>query len=53
MLAPLKTVTVKDQYLVSIKAYGLLDLYQKYWEQYGYPTLPKQESLFDFVDLKK
>lgn len=52
-LVPLRAVTVKDQYLVSIKAYGLADVYEKHWEQHGYPTLPKQESLFDFADLKK
>ncbi len=52
-LAPLKAVTVKDYYLVSIKAYGLVDVYEKYWAQYGRPVFPKQPSLFDFGDLKK
>jgi branched-chain amino acid transport system substrate-binding protein len=52
-LTPLKPVTVKDHYLVSIKAYGLVDVYEKYWAQYGRPMFPKQSSLFDFSDLKK
>jgi ABC-type branched-subunit amino acid transport system substrate-binding protein len=52
-LTPLKPVSVKDCYLVSIKAYGLTDVYEKYWAQYGRPTFPKQQSLFDFSDLTK
>jgi ABC-type branched-subunit amino acid transport system substrate-binding protein len=49
---PLKTVAVKDQYLVSIKAMGLVDVYEKYWQEYGRPTFPPQQSLYDFSDLK-
>ena len=49
----LKTVSVKDQYLVSIKVYGLADVYQKYWDQYGKPTFPDEPSLIDFADLNK
>lgn len=52
-LTPLKAVSVKDLYLVSIKAYGLVDVYEKYWEKYGRPSFPKQAGLFDFADLKK
>ncbi len=52
-LTPLKAVSVKDFYLVSIKAYGLVDAYEKYWAEYGRPTFPKQQSLFDFSDLRK
>ncbi len=52
-LTPYKAIAVKDFYLVSIKAYGMTDVYEKYWAQYGKPTFPKQQSLFDFDDLKK
>lgn len=46
-------VSVKDQYLVSIKAYGLADVYQKYWEQNGKPQFPEEPSLLDFADVAK
>jgi branched-chain amino acid transport system substrate-binding protein len=52
-LTPYKAVSVKDFYLVSIKAYGLVDVYEKYWTDYGRPAFPKQQSLFDFSDLRK
>ncbi|MGD0781065.1 MAG: ABC transporter substrate-binding protein [Dehalococcoidales bacterium] len=48
-----KTDSVKDQYLVSIKSYSLVDVYQKYWDQYGKPQFPQEPSLFDFADLTK
>jgi hypothetical protein len=48
-----RQVTVKDQYLVSIKAYNLIDVYQKYWDKYGKPTFPPEKSVFDFADLTK
>jgi branched-chain amino acid transport system substrate-binding protein len=48
-----KQVTVKDQYLVSIKAYNLVDPYKKYWEKYGKPNFPPEKSEFDFADLDK
>lgn len=48
-----KQVTVKDQYLVSIKAYNLVDPFKKYWEKYGKPTFPPEKSEFDFADLDK
>jgi ABC-type branched-subunit amino acid transport system substrate-binding protein len=51
-LVPLKAVAVKDHYLVTIKAMGLVDVYEKYWEQYGKPTFPPQPSLYDFSDMK-
>jgi hypothetical protein len=47
----LKKVSVKDQYLVSIKVYGLVDTYQKYWEKYGRPKFPNEPSLIDFKDI--
>jgi branched-chain amino acid transport system substrate-binding protein len=47
----LKKVSVKDQYLVSIKVYGLVDTYQKYWEQYGRPKFPNEPSAIDFKDI--
>jgi ABC-type branched-subunit amino acid transport system substrate-binding protein len=51
-LVPLKTVAVKDHYLVTIKAMGLVDVYEKYWQEYGRPTFPPQPSMYDFTDLK-
>jgi ABC-type branched-subunit amino acid transport system substrate-binding protein len=52
-LVPYKSVAVKDHYLVTIKAMGLVDVYEKYWAQYGKPTFPPQPSMYDFSDLKK
>ena len=49
----LKKVSVKDQYLVSVKVYGLADVYQKYWEKYGYPKFPDEPSMIDFKDVVK
>ena len=46
-----RTVSVKDQYLVSIKALGLVEPFQAYWDENGKPTFPEEESLFDFSDL--
>ena len=48
-----KQVSVKDQYLVSIKAYNMVDTYKKYWEKFGKPTFPPEKSEFDFADLDK
>lgn len=48
-----KTVSVKDQYLVSVRVYGLVDVYQKYWEKYGYPKFPNEPSIIDFKDIVK
>ena len=51
-LVPLRPVTVKDHYLASILSYGLVDVYKAYWEQYGYPTFPAdQTSVIKFSDL--
>jgi ABC-type branched-subunit amino acid transport system substrate-binding protein len=36
-ITPYKRVTVKDQYLYSIKFYGLDEVYKNYWQKYGYP----------------
>lgn len=47
------TLACKDQYLVSIKCYGLKDVYQQYWDKYGKPTFPDQPSRYDFADLDK
>jgi branched-chain amino acid transport system substrate-binding protein len=41
-----KQVTVRDQYLVSIMAYGLEGVYKKYWDEYGFPTFPAAEKPF-------
>lgn len=46
--SPLGTIAVKDQYLCSIKVYGLVDVYKKYWEEYGYPTFPDQPADLDY-----
>ena len=53
-MEPFKMVTVKDQYLVSIRAYHQVDTYKKYWEKYGRPKFPaEQGGYFDFADLDK
>jgi ABC-type branched-subunit amino acid transport system substrate-binding protein len=52
-LVATQIVSVQDQLLVSIKVLGLVDAYQKYWDQYGKPEFPPQKSLFDFADLTK
>jgi branched-chain amino acid transport system substrate-binding protein len=52
----LKKVSVKDQYLVSVAVYGKVDVYKKYWDEYGYPTFPNEPSFIDFsnvLNLKK
>jgi hypothetical protein len=36
--------TVKDQYLVTIAANNLVEVYKPYWEQKGYPTFPEAEK---------
>ena len=48
-----KQVTVEDQYLASIKAYGMVDTYQKYWDQYGKPTFPPEQATFTWDNLTK
>jgi hypothetical protein len=47
--------TVQDQYLASIKAYGLTDVYKAYWTQYGQPKFPKsaEYARFDYAWLDK
>ena len=49
----LKKVSVKDQYLVSVKVYGLVDTYQEYWDKYGRPKFPDEPSMIDFKDILK
>jgi ABC-type branched-subunit amino acid transport system substrate-binding protein len=39
-----KTVPCKDMYLCSIKVRNMLDVYKKYWEEYGYPKFPDEEK---------
>jgi hypothetical protein len=46
-------ITAKDQYLVTIKYRKLVDVYQKYWDQYGKPNFGSQKSTFDYADLTK
>jgi hypothetical protein len=46
-------ITAKDQYLVTIKYRKLVDVYQKYWDQYGKPNFGSEKSTFDYADLKK
>jgi len=47
--------TVQDQYICSIKAYGLTDIYKAYWAENGKPTFPKsaQYARFDYDFLDK
>ncbi len=48
---PLRVTTVKDHYLATILCNGLVDVYKAYWEQYGYPTFPADEtSVIKFSD---
>jgi Periplasmic binding protein len=47
-------VTQKEQYLFSIMANNMVDVYKAYWEEYGYPTFPEEEeeaSTLHFSDL--
>jgi ABC-type branched-subunit amino acid transport system substrate-binding protein len=46
-------ITAKDQYLVTIKYRKLVDVYQKYWDQYGKPNFGSEKSTFDYADLTK
>jgi hypothetical protein len=52
-LAVEKAVSLKDQYLASIKSYNLLAAYQPYWDKYGKPQFPDEPSLLDYPDLTK
>lgn len=36
--------TIKDQYLVTIAANNLTDVYKTYWEENGYPEFPEEEA---------
>jgi branched-chain amino acid transport system substrate-binding protein len=49
----LKTVSVQDQYLASIKVYGLVDVYKDYWATNGKPTFPDEPFVFGWADLDK
>ncbi len=46
--------TVQDQYICSIKAYGLADVYKAYWAQYGQPKFDKDSKWarfnYDFLN---
>ena len=46
-------ITTKDQYIATIKVHKLVDVYQKYWDQYGKPKFPNEPSELDFSDLTK
>ncbi len=49
---PYRPVAVKDHYLGSIMSNGLVDVYKAYWEKYGYPKFPAdQTSVIKFSDL--
>jgi len=51
-LVPFKATAVKDHYLATILCYDLLDVYKAYWEEYGYPEFPAdQTSVLKFSDL--
>jgi hypothetical protein len=47
-MTPNGSVAVKDQYLVSIKALGLVEPFKQHWAEHGQPTFPDEESVFDF-----
>jgi len=46
-------LTVKDQYLMSVKLHDLVDPYEKYWAKYGKPKIVQEKSTWDYADLKK
>jgi hypothetical protein len=46
-------ITTKDQYIATIKVHKMVDIYQKYWDQYGKPKFPNEPSELDFSDLTK
>jgi ABC-type branched-subunit amino acid transport system substrate-binding protein len=49
---PVQGVAIKDHYLASILSYGVVDVYKKYWDQYGYPSYPAdQKSVIKYTDL--
>ncbi len=48
---PYRHISVKDHYLASILSYGLVDVYKKYWEKYGYPKFPNEPHVVKFSDL--
>ena len=49
---PMQMVAIKDHYLASIASYGLVDVYKKFWDQYGYPTFPAdQKAIIKYSDL--
>ncbi len=51
-IVPFSAITIKDHYLASIMSNNLVDVYKAYWEQYGYPTFPAdQTSMIKFSDL--
>jgi len=51
-IVPVQGVAIKDHYLASILSYGLVDVYKKYWDQYGYPAFPSdQKGVITFADL--
>lgn len=52
-LVYLDMLTLKDQYLVTIKLHNLVDVYQQYWDKYGKPAFPPEKNIFDYADLKK
>ena len=42
----------ETHYLSSVLSYGHVDIYKKYWDQYGYPKFPSdQQSVIHFSDL--
>jgi hypothetical protein len=45
------SVSVKDQYIGSVATYGTGEAYKQYWQQYGEPEFPNQESRWDFSDV--
>ena len=51
-IVPYAAISVKDHYLATIMSFHMEEVYKAYWEQYGYPTFPAdQTSLLKFSDL--
>jgi branched-chain amino acid transport system substrate-binding protein len=43
-IVPVQGIAIKDHYLASILSYGLVDVYKAYWDKYGYPKFPAEQT---------
>jgi ABC-type branched-subunit amino acid transport system substrate-binding protein len=46
-----KAINIKDEYLATIKAYGMVPVYEQYWNEAGKPDFPAGTGLMDYSDL--